>query len=105
MENVNLENVVVVLLDFGSVICVCNFVIKFDLLFVIVDKRRFKVNVVEIMNIIGDVKDKICLMVDDMIDMVGIIVVVVQVFMDYGVKEVYVCCMYLVLFGFVVERI
>lgn len=57
------------------------------------------------MNIIGDVKGKWVIMIDDMIDMVGMIILGVQVLVDVGVIEVYVSCMYLVLFGFVIEWI
>jgi len=105
MENVNLENAVVVSPDLGSVTRARNFATKLDLPLAIVDKRRPKANVAEIMNIIGDVKDKTCLMVDDMIDTAGTIVAAAQALMDYGAKEVYACCTHPVLSGPAVERI
>lgn len=55
------------------------------------------------MNIIGNVKGKKCIMIDDMIDMVGMIFKGFQVLIDVGVEEVYVFCIYVVLFGLVIE--
>ncbi|WP_039766006.1 ribose-phosphate diphosphokinase [Caldicellulosiruptor sp. F32] len=105
LENVNLENAVVVSPDLGSVTRARNFATKLDLPLAIVDKRRPKANVAEIMNIIGDVKDKTAIMVDDMIDTAGTIVAAAQALMDYGAKEIYACCTHPVLSGPAVERI
>jgi len=105
LENVNLENAVVVSPDLGSVPRARNFATKLDLPLAIVDKRRPKANVAEIMNIIGDVKDKTAIMVDDMIDTAGTIVAAAQALMDYGAKEIYACCTHPVLSGPAVERI
>lgn len=105
IENVDLENAVVVSPDLGSVTRARNFATKLDLPLAIVDKRRPKANVAEIMNIIGDVKDKTAIMVDDMIDTAGTIVAAAQALMDYGAKEVYACCTHPVLSGPAVERI
>ncbi|WAM35017.1 ribose-phosphate diphosphokinase [Caldicellulosiruptor morganii] len=105
LENINLDNAVVVSPDLGSVTRARNFATKLDLPLAIVDKRRPKANVAEIMNIIGDVKDKTCLMVDDMIDTAGTIVAAAQALVDYGAKEVYACCTHPVLSGPAVERI
>ena len=105
LENVELENAVVVSPDLGSVTRARNFATKLDLPLAIVDKRRPKANVAEIMNIIGDVKDKTAIMVDDMIDTAGTIVAAAQALMDYGAKEIYACCTHPVLSGPAVERI
>ncbi|WAM32048.1 ribose-phosphate diphosphokinase [Caldicellulosiruptor naganoensis] len=105
LENVNLENAVVVSPDLGSVTRARSFATKLDLPLAIVDKRRPKANVAEIMNIIGDVKDKTAIMVDDMIDTAGTIVAAAQALMDYGAKEIYACCTHPVLSGPAVERI
>lgn len=48
---------------------------------------------------------KIVILIDDMIDIVGIIIIGVSVLIEVGVKEVYVCCIYLVFLGFVIECI
>ncbi|MEJ6400159.1 ribose-phosphate diphosphokinase [Nicoliella lavandulae] len=71
----------------------------------IIDKRRPKANVAKVMNIIGDVKGKTCLMVDDMIDTAGTITLGAQALIDAGAKEVYACCTHPVLSGPAIERI
>ncbi|GAY74202.1 ribose-phosphate diphosphokinase [Lentilactobacillus kosonis] len=71
----------------------------------IIDKRRPEANVAEIMNIIGDVKGKRCLMIDDMIDTAGTITLGAQALMDAGAKEVYACCTHPVLSGPAIDRI
>lgn len=86
-------------------ICVCVFVLFFNVLFVIIDKRRFEFNKVEVMNIIGDVKGVICIMIDDIIDIGGILMVGVNVLKEVGVKEVYVVVIYGVLIFNVIERL
>ena len=71
----------------------------------IIDKRRPRANVAEIMNIIGDVKGKRCIMIDDMIDTAGTITLGSQALMDAGAKEVYASCTPPVLSGPAIERI
>jgi len=67
----NKDNCVVVSPDLGSVTRVRNFAARLDCPLAIVDKRRQKANVSEVMNIIGDVKDKHVFLIDDMIDTAG----------------------------------
>lgn len=57
------------------------------------------------MNIIGDVKGVICIMIDDIIDIGGILMVGVNVLKEVGVKEVYVVVIYGVLIFNVIERL
>ncbi|MDE7300589.1 MAG: ribose-phosphate diphosphokinase, partial [Clostridia bacterium] len=71
----------------------------------IIDKRRPKANVMEVMNIIGDVKGKNCLMVDDMIDTAGTIVQGAKALKEAGAKEIYACCSHGVLSGPAIERL
>ncbi|KRN12468.1 ribose-phosphate pyrophosphokinase [Fructilactobacillus fructivorans] len=71
----------------------------------IIDKRRPKANVAQIMNIIGDVKGKRCIMIDDMIDTAGTITKGAQALMDAGASEVYACCTHPILSGPATERI
>lgn len=71
----------------------------------IIDKRRPKANVAQIMNIIGDVKGKKCIMLDDMIDTAGTITLGAQALMDAGAAEVYVSCTHSVLSGPAIERL
>ncbi|MBM7543947.1 ribose-phosphate diphosphokinase [Periweissella beninensis] len=71
----------------------------------IIDKRRPKANVAKIMNIIGDVKGKRAIMIDDMIDTAGTITQGAQKIMDEGAKEVYVVATHAVLSGPAIERL
>ena len=99
------ENWTVVSPDVGSVGRARNFASRVDANIAIVDKRRPKANAIEIMNVIGDVKDKTCLMVDDMIDTAGTICQGAEALMKNGAKEVYACCTHGVLSGPAIERI
>lgn len=58
----------------------------------IIDKRRPKANVAEVMNIIGNVEGKKCILIDDMIDTAGTITLAAQALEDAGATEVYACC-------------
>jgi ribose-phosphate pyrophosphokinase len=58
----------------------------------IIDKRREDADVVEVMNVIGDVQGKICLLVDDMIDTGGTLVRGAKALVDKGAEKVYACC-------------
>lgn len=71
----------------------------------IIDKRRPKANVAEVMNIIGDVKGKKCILIDDMIDTAGTITLAAQALADAGAIEVYACCTHPVLSGPAIERL
>ena len=71
----------------------------------IIDKRRPEPNVSEVMNIIGEVKDKNVIIVDDMIDTAGTIVNAAQALKDQGAKRVLACCTHPVLSGQAIERI
>ena len=99
------ENWVVVSPDVGSVGRARNFASRVNAALAIVDKRRPKANAIEVMNVIGDVEGKTCLMVDDMIDTAGTIVQGAEALMKNGAKEVYACCTHGVLSGPAIERI
>ncbi|MFV4960523.1 ribose-phosphate diphosphokinase [Lactobacillus delbrueckii subsp. allosunkii] len=71
----------------------------------IVDKRRPKANVAETMNIIGDVKGKRAILIDDMIDTAGTITLAAQALKDAGATEVYACATHAVLSGPAVDRL
>jgi ribose-phosphate pyrophosphokinase len=71
----------------------------------IVDKRRPKANVAEVMNIIGDVKGKRAILIDDMIDTAGTITLAAQALEDAGATEVYACATHAVLSGPAVDRL
>ena len=71
----------------------------------IIDKRRPKANVAEVMNIIGDVKGKVAVLIDDMIDTAGTITLAAQALQDAGALEVYACCTHPVLSGPALDRL
>ncbi len=99
------ENWVVVSPDVGSVARARNFASRVNASLAIVDKRRPKANAIEVMNVIGDVEGKTCLMVDDMIDTAGTICQGAEALVKNGAKEVYACCTHGVLSGPAMERL
>jgi ribose-phosphate pyrophosphokinase len=99
------DDVVVVSPDLGSVTRARKFADKLHAPIAIIDKRRPKANVSEIMNIIGEVEGKICILIDDMIDTAGTISNAANALKDLGAKNVYACCTHGVLSGPAFERI
>ena len=99
------EDFMVVSPDMGSVTRARNVAAKLNCPMAIIDKRRPKANQVEVMNIIGDVKGKRCLMVDDMIDTAGTICQGAEALHANGASEIYACCTHAVLSGPAIERI
>lgn len=99
------DDLVVVSPDLGSVTRARKFASKIDVPIAIIDKRRPKANVSEVMNIIGDIKDKNVILVDDMIDTAGTIVNGAAALKERGAKSVYACCSHAVLSGPAIERI
>jgi len=99
------DDVVVVSPDVGSVGRARKFAEKIDVPLAIIDKRRPKANVCEIMNIIGDIKGKRAILVDDLIDTAGTVVNAANAMIDLGATEVYACCTHGVLSGPAIDRI
>lgn len=99
------EDVVIVSPDIGSVTRARNIANRLNAPIAIVDKRRPRANVAEVMNIIGDVKGKKALLVDDMIDTAGTLVQGAQALIENGAKEVYACATHGVLSGPAIERL
>ncbi len=99
------DDFMVVSPDVGSVSRARNVATKLNCPMAIVDKRRPKANQIEVMNIIGDVKGKKCLIVDDMIDTAGTICQGAEALFNNGAKEIYACCSHAVLSGPAIERI
>ena len=104
-EKYNHDNFVVVSPDVGSVGRARAFAAKVHMGLAIVDKRRQKANVCEVMNVIGDVKGKTCILVDDMIDTAGSLCNAAQALVENGATEVYACATHGVLSGPAFERI
>lgn len=104
-QNCDPEDVVVVSPDLGSVTRARNFAQRIDARLAIVDKRRPKPNVCEVMNIIGEIEDKHVILIDDMIDTAGTIVNSANALKERGARSVSACCTHPVLSGPAIERI
>ena len=100
------DNLIVVSPDVGSVGRARQMAQKLNSTLAIVDKRRPKANVMEVMNIVGDVKGKTCLLVDDMIDTAGTITQGAKALIEVGgAKQVFACCTHAVLSGPAMDRL
>ena len=105
-DKYNHDEFVVVSPDVGSVARARAFAAKVHMGLAIVDKRRQKANVCEVMNVIGDVKGKTCILYDDMIDTAGSLCNAAQALVEVGgAKEVYACATHGVLSGPAFDRI
>ncbi|PLS03475.1 ribose-phosphate diphosphokinase [Neobacillus cucumis] len=71
----------------------------------IIDKRRPRPNVAEVMNIVGNIEGKIAILIDDIIDTAGTITLAANALVENGAQEVYACCTHPVLSGPAIERI
>ena len=102
----NVENMVVVSPDAGSVARARTFAQKLHMDLAIVDKRRQKANQCEVMNVIGDVKGKDCILFDDMVDTAGSLCNAAKALVEVGgAKTVYACASHGVLSGPAIERL
>lgn len=106
-NQMDIDDLVVVSPDLGSVTRSRQFAnsLKGEVPIAIIDKRRPKANVSEVMNIIGEVEGKNVILMDDMIDTAGTIVNATQALKKFGAKDVYACCTHGVLSGPAIERI
>lgn len=100
-----IDDVVVVSPDHGGTTRARKFAIHFDAPIAIVDKRRPRPNVAEVMNIIGEVKNKNVIIVDDIIDTAGTITVAAGALKEAGAKDIYVACTHPILSHPAIERI
>ena len=99
------QDIVVVSPDHGGTTRARKFALYFDAPIAIIDKRRPKPNVAEVMNILGDVKDKNVIIVDDIVDTAGTISVAANALKDAGAKTIYMACTHPILSGNAIERI
>src|SRR5215813_3543289 len=104
-KELNLPNLTVVSPDAGGVERARFFAKKMDAALAIVDKRRVEMNVAEVMHVIGDVKGRTCLVIDDLIDTAGTLVKTAAALIDNGAATVYACCSHPVFSGPAVENI
>ncbi|MFY9676407.1 MAG: ribose-phosphate pyrophosphokinase [Terriglobales bacterium] len=104
-RKLSLPKLTVVSPDAGGVERARFFAKKVDAALAIVDKRRVEMNVAEVMNVIGDVHGRTCLIIDDLIDTAGTLVKTAIALLDNGADDVYACCSHPVLSGPAVENI
>ncbi|BBN97357.1 MULTISPECIES: ribose-phosphate diphosphokinase [Sporolactobacillus] len=100
-----LDDIVVVSPDHGGVTRARKMADRLKAPIAIIDKRRPRPNVSEVMNIIGDIQDKTCIIIDDIIDTAGTITLAANALVERGAKKVYACCTHPVLSGPAIERI
>ena len=101
----NLPNVTVVSPDAGGVERARFFAKKLDVPLAIVDKRRIDIDVSEVMHLIGDVRGRTTLIIDDIIDTAGTLVKTADALLREGATQVYAACTHAVLSGPAIERI
>ena len=105
-DKYNHDNFVVVSPDAGSVARARNFAAKVHMDLAIVDKRRQKANYCEVMNVIGDVKGKTCILFDDLVDTAGSLCNAANALVEVGgAEKVYACASHGVLSGPSLERV
>lgn len=105
MQKKNLKDVCVVSPDHGGATRARDLANVLDCQIAIIDKMRPKPNVAEVMNIIGKVKGKNCVIIDDMVDTAGSIQAASVALREAGAKDIYVCCTHPLLSGPAIERI
>lgn len=101
----NMDDVVVVSPDHGGVTRARKLADRLNTPIAIIDKRRPRPNVAEVMNIVGNVEGKSCILIDDIIDTAGTITLAASALMKMGAKEVFASCSHAVLSGPAIERI
>ena len=98
-------DIVVVSPDHGGVTSARKLADRLKAPIAIIDKRRPRPNVAEVMNIVGNVEGKVCILIDDIIDTAGTITLAANALIESGATEVYACCTHPVLSGPAIERI
>jgi len=97
LKDKKLDDIVVVSPDHGGTTRARKFAINFDAPIAIIDKRRPRPNVAQVMNIIGDVNGKNAIIVDDIVDTAGSICAAAKALKENGAKDIYVACTHPVL--------
>jgi ribose-phosphate pyrophosphokinase len=104
-EKKNLTDIVIVSPDHGGVTRARKLADRLKAPIAIIDKRRPRPNVVEVMNIVGNIEGKTAILIDDIIDTAGTITLAANALVENGATEVYACCTHPVLSGPAIERI
>jgi len=106
IQSKNLSNIMIVSPDVGGVVRARAIAKRLnDTELAIIDKRRPEPNRAQVMNIIGDVRDRECILVDDIVDTAGTLIIAAQALKDNGAKSVYAYCTHAVLSGSAIENI
>ncbi|AGF48123.1 ribose-phosphate pyrophosphokinase [Candidatus Kinetoplastibacterium oncopeltii TCC290E] len=105
IKSKNLSDLVIVSPDIGGVVRARALAKHLDIELAIIDKRRPFPNVSEVMNIIGDVKGRSCVLVDDIVDTAGTLCKAAQALKEHGAKSVYAYCTHPVLSGNAIKSI
>ncbi len=100
-----LSNLCVVAPDVGSAKMARGFAKRLDATFAIIDKRRPKANVAEVVNVVGEVEGRDCLIPDDMIDTAGTVSEAARALKKLGANDIYVCATHALLSGPAVQRL
>jgi len=104
-RELGLETPVVVAPDVGAAKMARGFARRLDASFAIIDKRRPAANVAEVLQVVGDVQDRHCILVDDMIDTAGTLESVVIALQERGARDIYAAATHPLLSGPAVERL
>ncbi|WP_156289989.1 ribose-phosphate diphosphokinase [Oceanobacillus salinisoli] len=105
IESKGLEDLIIVSPDHGGVTRARKMADRLKAPIGIIDKRRPRPNVAEVMNIIGNIEGRTAILVDDIIDTAGTITLAANALIENGAKDVYACCTHPVLSGPAIERI
>jgi ribose-phosphate pyrophosphokinase len=101
----NLKDLVVVAPDVGSAKMARGFAKRLDASLAIIDKRRPQANVAEVVNVVGEVEGRDCLLADDMIDTAGTVTESARALKELGARDIYICATHALLSGPAVERL
>ncbi|CAG9614405.1 ribose-phosphate pyrophosphokinase [Bacillus sp. AFS018417] len=104
-EKKGLKDIVIVSPDHGGVTRARKMADRLKAPIAIIDKRRPRPNVAEVMNIVGNIEGKTAILIDDIIDTAGTITLAANALVENGASEVYACCTHPVLSGPAIERI
>jgi ribose-phosphate pyrophosphokinase len=101
----DLKDIVIVSPDHGGVTRARKLADRLKAPIAIIDKRRPRPNVAEVMNIVGNIEGKTAILIDDIIDTAGTITLAANALVENGATDVYACCTHPVLSGPAIERI
>ena len=105
IEQRSFEDLIVVSPDIGGVVRARAVAKQLDIDLAIIDKRRPTKNVAEVMNLIGEVEDRTCLLVDDMVDTAGTLCNAAHALKEHGAKKVIAYCTHPILSGPAITRL